>query len=227
MIGSDGRGALPDLDRPSTWMELNHASTARPLVVVVPERRLLAIHGAGSRAAADFRLATIVLRTVADLARKTLPPHRREGARPGLEVYWSIDPWLSVDEVVEALEKPVRRWTQMIELHRAVSDIGVVEGIDETRRQGGREVALVRLVHLTEGPSAQILHLSSDPEHVAIRKLYEFVEDSSLRPVGDLHELVLADPETVGRARGRSILRLPVADGQGRSPRPDGGLTSP
>ena len=66
------------------------------------------------------------------------------------------------------------------------------------------------MIRWTEGPSAQILHLSSDPEGVAIRKLFQFVADSALRPRGDLHELVLAEPEIVGRTRGRSIFRLPV-----------------
>jgi hypothetical protein len=51
-------------NKPSSPFEVRHASTHRPLLVVVPERRLLAIHGAGPRSAADFRLATTVLRTV-------------------------------------------------------------------------------------------------------------------------------------------------------------------
>jgi hypothetical protein len=33
---------------------------------------------------------------------------------------------------------------------------------------------------------------------------------SGLRPAGDLHELVVADPAIVGRIRGRSIYRVPV-----------------
>lgn len=213
MISPDDLSPLPGLDRPSTWMELRHASTLRPLIVVVPERRLLMIQGVGSRAAADFRLATAVLGTVAEIARESLPRHHRGDPRPRLEVRWSVDPSLSVDEVIEALEKPVRRWAQMVEVHRAVSDLRVVEAIDKARQRGGRDVALVRLVHMIEGPSAQILHVSSNPEHVAIRTLYQFVADSALRPVGDLHELVLADPEVVGRARGRSIFRLPIAAG--------------
>ena len=56
--------------KPSSPFELRHASTHRPLLVVVPERRLLAINGAGPRGAADFRLATTLLRTVGEIVRR-------------------------------------------------------------------------------------------------------------------------------------------------------------
>lgn len=193
-------------EQPSTALELGHASTARPVMVVVPDRRFLVIHGAGPRKAADFQVATSVLRTVANLIHTTLPRERRQV----LEVCWALDPGLTVDEVVEALGGPVRRWRQMIELPSSVTDVDAIASIDVARRLGGREIPLVRPIHLAEGPAAQILHVWTDAEAVSVRKLYEAVAEAGLRPSGDLHEIVVADPLTVGATRGRSIFRLPV-----------------
>lgn len=200
---------VPLPEHPSTPLELSHASTARPLVVVVPERRFLAIHGTGPRDAADFRVATSVLRTVVDLLRAPQPRDRRRV----LEVCWALDPALTVDEVVEALDKPARRWRQMIELPSSVSDVEAIATIDLARRLGGREVPLVRQVRLTEGPAVQLLHVWTHPEAASVRRLYEAVTDAGLLPSGDLHEIVVADPLAVGAARGRSILRIPVGRG--------------
>lgn len=194
-------------DRPSTPLELSHASTARALVVVVPERRFLVIQGAGSRDAADFRAATAVLRAVADRIR-TPGPHARG---PNLEVCWALDPGLTIDELVETLSRSARGWRQMLELPASVTEPEATAAIDATRRFGGRPVPLVRLVRINEGRSAQILRLWTDPEPVSVRRLYQSVADEGLHPAGDLHEIVVADPVAVGAIRGRSILRVPVA----------------
>lgn len=195
----------------SSPFELRHASTHRPLLVIVPERRLLAIHGAGPREAADFRLATALLRTVGDIVRATVL--RAQGAAPVrsvLEVTWSVEPGLTVDEIIEVLSGPRPRWRQMIELPQTAAEAMAVEAIDEARRRGGRDVPLVRLIHLIEGPAVQILHVGRDELLSSIRKLCAFVAESGFRTSGDLHELVVADPNVAGQARARSILRAPI-----------------
>lgn len=207
MSAVDWQALAPLPEHPSSPFELRHASTARPLVVVVPERRFLAIHGTGPRQADDFQVATSVLRTVASLLHTTAPQDRRHV----LEVCWSLDPTLTVDEVLEAMAKHEHRWRQMIELPGSVTDVDAIATIDVARRMGGREIPLVRSVHLAEGAAAQILHVWTVPEAVSIRRLYEAVGEAGLRPSGDLHEILVADPNSVGPARGRSIFRLPVA----------------
>jgi len=198
----------------SSPFELRHASTHRPLLVGVPERRLLAINGAGPRSAEDFRLATTLLRTVGEIVRKMLLRARRaEPVRSVLEVTWAVEPGLTVDEIMEVLSSPTPRWRQMIELPYAASETMAVDAIDEARRRGDRDLPLIRLIHLTEGPAVQILHLGVDEEVSSIRKLYAFLAESGFRAGGDLHELVVADPTAVGRERARSILRVPIAYG--------------
>jgi hypothetical protein len=202
--------ALPE--QPSPPFELRHASTACPLVVFVPERRLLAIDGTGTREAADFALASEVLRTVAAIVRASLasPPF---GFRSVLEVCWSMPSVGTTEEVAKTLDEPVRRWRQMIELPNPASDAQALAAIDAARRLGGRQVPLVRLTRLSEGPAAQVLHLAIEPMAQAVRQLYDFVFGSGLRPAGDLHELVVSDPAVAGMIRGRSILRVPIGLG--------------
>ena len=85
-----------DAYKSTSPFELRHASTHRLLFVVVPERRLLAINGAGPRGAADFRLATTLLRTVGAIVRgKLLRVRRGEPVRALLEVTWSVEPGLT------------------------------------------------------------------------------------------------------------------------------------
>lgn len=198
----------------SSPFELRHASTHRSLLVIVPGRRLLAIHGAGPRGAADFRLATTLLRTVGETVRaKLLRDRRAEPARSVLEVTWPIEPGLTVDEIVEVMSSSTLPWRQTIELASTATESMALEAIDETRRRGGRDLALVRLIQVIEGPALQILHLGGDDPLASIRKVYGFVAESGFRTRGNLHELVIADANAVGQARARSILRVPIAYG--------------
>jgi hypothetical protein len=195
----------------SSPMELRHASTERPVFVVVPERRLLAIDGVGRRGAEDFRRATTVLRTAAESLRASLPrdPLRLE-AHEITEISWPIDGTLTVGKVLEALDDPRQHWRQMIELPRHASEEGALRAIGEASRIAGRDVPLVRAIRLEEGPAVQILEIGDQGRSSAIRKLLQLVREAGFRPFGDLHELVLADSAAVGHDRARSILRVPV-----------------
>lgn len=203
-----------DRDRPSSWIELRHASTGRALFVVAPERRLLAIHGAGPRGADDFRLATTVLRTVAEIVRTSLTGSRR-GVPPRqlVEITWPIDSDRTVDEIVEAIDDPRQRWRQMIELPQRATEAAAVRAIDEARRLGGRDIPLVQSILFAEGRAAQILRAGDELASSSTRKLLGLVLEAGFRPRGDLHEFVLADPATVGRDRARSIVRVPIGPG--------------
>lgn len=202
-----------EVEHPSSPLELRHASTDHPLIVVVPERRILVIEGAGYPRAADFRRATTILRTVDDLLHAR---RRRDGLanspRTISEIAWRIEPGWSIEDIVAAFTEPrAWHWRQMVEVPDVSTESDVVDAIDETRRQGGRDVPLVRLIHFAEGRAAQILQVGGhEGEPGSVGKLFRFVADSGLRPRGDLHQLVLADPDVVPRERGRSIFRLPI-----------------
>lgn len=200
-------------DQPSTPLDLRHASTDHPLLVVVPERRLLAIDGIGRPGAADFRLASSLLRTVEDIVRARLRhDHIVDMPRPILEVVWRADSGSTTDGLVTAVtERAPWPWRQVVEPPRTATDAMLVDAIDEARRLGGRDLPLVRVIGAIEGRAVQILHVG-DPagEADSIKKLYRWVAESGFRPRGDLHHLVLADPDVVPAVRARSIFRLPV-----------------
>ena len=199
------------IDFRSSPMELRHASTDRPVFVIVPERRLLAIDGVGRRGAEDFRQATSVLRAAAEMLRTSLPrdPLRLE-SHPITEISWPIDGTLTVDKVLEALDDPRQHWRQMIELPPRASEEGALRAIGEASRVAGRDAPLVRSIRSEEGPAVQILEIGDQARPDAVRKLLELVREAGLRAYGDLHELVLADTAAVGHDRARSILRVPV-----------------
>jgi hypothetical protein len=201
---------VSDSDRPSSPIELRHASTSRAIFVVVPERRFLLIHGVGPRSAADFQHATVVLRTAAEMVRNSLPRSERVlPPRQIIEITWPIDGELTVDEIVEALASARQPWGQMIELPR-ITEAGAIRALDAARRLGGRDIPLVRLIHLREGRAAQILRTGNELASACARRLLELVFEAGFRPIGDLHEIVLADSATVGHDRARSIVRVPI-----------------
>jgi hypothetical protein len=101
----------------------------------------------------------------------------------------------------------------MIEIPSAATDAIVDAAIDEARRNAGRETPLVRLVRMTEGRAAQMLHVGSRlTESDTLGKLYEAVVGAGLRPRGQVHQIVLADPDIVPTGRAASIFRLPIED---------------
>jgi hypothetical protein len=200
-------------ETPSSPLELRHASTDRPMFVVVPERRLLVIDGAGHPGAADFRMATTVLRTVHEALRATLRRDRFvDEPKSIVEIGWLTEAQWSLDEIIKAFaERETLHWRQMIELPRAATAAAADQAIQETRRQGGRDVTLVRLIAFTEGRAAQVLHLGGMTDlSPTVARLCTFVAESGLRPRGGLHQLVFGDPDIVPPERARSILRMPI-----------------
>jgi hypothetical protein len=200
-------------EAPSDSLDLRHAATDRATMVVVPERRLLAMDGVGGPTGTDFRLASDVLRTVAAALRRQLLQVRSIESRIGLlEAAWWIHPELPPDEMADAfVDRSPWHWQQMIEIPTRATDEDADAAITETRQQAAREVPLVRLISIVEGRAAQILHLgdaTSEPE--ALRKLHDAVAAAGLRPRGHVHQIFLVDPERVPRERARSIFRLPV-----------------
>lgn len=198
---------------PSSPLELRHASTDQPIVVVVPTRRLLVIEGVGQLGAADFRMAGSVLRAVHDGVRASLRHDRfDDGPRAVMEVAWPTDSHVSLDDIARALttHEPLH-WRQMIELPRLATAAAADAAILATRLEGGRDVPLVRFISFAEGRAVQILQVGALADFpAAITRLGAFIAESGARPHGSLHQLVFADPDIVPRDRARSILRMPI-----------------
>ena len=199
----------------SPEFELRHAATDRPVIVVVGERRLIAIDGVGGPGGTDHRLASEALRTAGRALRHHLATKRGISVRPAiLETAWWMHPELPPDELPTAFEdRSSWHWQQMIEVPEQATQEEVDAAIDETRRDAGREQPLLHVVTLTEGRAAQMLHVGGSASAAAtLRALFDLLASSGLHPHGHIHELRIADERDVPEGRARSILRVPVDD---------------
>jgi len=196
-------------------LELRHAATDHATIVLVPERRLIAVDGVGSPISAGFRLAASTLRTAAENLRSLLHRSRGLETRVGIvESAWWIHPEVEPAAMADAfVDRSLWHWQQMVEVPAKATDAEVESAIEQTRRDASRELPLIRSIRFAEGRAAQILHVGGAPTEVeAVRRLFDVVAEAGLRPRGHLHELYLADPEQVPAGRARSILRLPIED---------------
>jgi hypothetical protein len=197
----------------SSLLDMLHAATDRPTIVVVGERRLFAIDGLGGPDSAQYRIATDTLRQAARNLAHRLPHRPGELARPGmLETAWWTHPELPADEVPRAFEDRAHwHWQQLLEIPSTATSEDVDEALRATRLEAGRAQIVLRVVSLTEGRAAQMLHAGgSGSQAGTLRALNEALAQAGLRPRGHIHELRLADEHEVPTARVRSILRLPI-----------------
>jgi hypothetical protein len=202
---------MPELSGDS--LELRHAATDRATIVVVPERRMLAIDGLGDPRAAAFVLASETLRIAAELLRARVARDHRVKTRPGaLESAWWTHPEPpSQDLAREFADRSYWHWQQMIEVPPEATDEDAAASIDEARTRAGRPAPPLRIIRFAEGRSAQILHVGGPAtQHGSVQALYDAVAAAGLRPHGHLHEIRIADHERVPGGRARSILRLPI-----------------
>lgn len=197
----------------SDSFELRHAATDRAMIVVVPERRMLAIDGLGDTRSTDFTFASQTLRTAGELLRAILIREHGIERRVGvLECAWWTHPEPPSLDLAEAFaDRSTWHWQQMIEIPSEATDDDVAAAIDEVGARAGRPVPLVRLIRFAEGRSAQILHIGgASTQYRSVQALYDAVRVAGLRPHGHLHEIRTADHERVPADRARSILRLPI-----------------
>ena len=192
--------------------ELRHAATDRATIVVVPKRRLFAIDGVGEPTSATYRLASETLRAVSEAMRHRLrAAGRADPGRLAIETAWWTHPELPPEQMGDAFrDRGAWHWQQLVEVPPRASDADADAAIDEIRRGAGREAPLVRVVEIEEGRSAQILNLGADTEAASVRRLAAEIAATGLRAHGHLHQIFVSDPDVVGWAKARSILRLPI-----------------
>jgi hypothetical protein len=199
---------------PSPALEVRHAATDRPTIVVIAERRLLAIDGVGGPSGSDYRLAADTLRAAVRQLRDRLARERKITTRQGiLETAWWMHPELPAEELADAFADRSRwHWQQMFEVPEQATDADVDGAVADTRGGAGRAEPLLHVISLTEGRAAQMLHLGGTSTMVeTLRALFRLLASSGERPHGHIHELRVADEADVPAGRARSILRVPIA----------------
>lgn len=198
---------------PTDRFELRHAATDRATIVVVPERRMLAIDGLGDPRATDFVFASETLRSAGEILRARVAREYGIKSEPAvLECAWWTHPEPPSQDLVEAFaDRRAWHWQQMLEIPPSATDDDAAAAIDEARSRAGRPAPLVRIIRFAEGRSAQILHVGGpETQPRSVQALYDAVARAGLRPHGHLHEIRTADHQRVPDGRARSILRLPI-----------------
>lgn len=180
-------------------------------IVEVPELLFLAIDGHGDpNTSPAYTEAIEALYSVAYAlkfeSKKTL---ERDFAVGPLEGTWRADDQAAFTR----REKNAWNWTMMISQPAWITHAMFVAAVARTTsKKTLPALPLLRLESLTEGASAQILHLGSyDDEGPTLDRLHNsYLPEHGLLPSGDHHEIYLSDARRTAPAKLKTILRQPV-----------------
>ncbi len=110
------------------------------------------------------------------------------------------------------LRKDRWNWTMLIVQPQVVTAKMLAKTAKElAAKKDNPAIAQVRLERLTEGLSAQVLHVGPyDAEAPTIALLHEFIAAQGRRPRGKHHEIYLGDPRRAAPQKLKTLLRQPV-----------------
>jgi hypothetical protein len=196
--------------------ELYRAGAA-PTLVTVPPLRYLAVDGTGDPGGDRYAASVGALYAVAYGIRFALRAAGTLDARVApLEGLWSGAEGRDPRET----DRDAWRWTMLIMLpDRATGEVvaAAVAAVGAKRHDPGRPgpapevLAEVRVVELTEGCCAQVLHTGPYAEEPAtLDRLHAFIAGGGYRIGGRHHEIYLNDPRRTAPERLRTILRYPL-----------------
>ena len=187
----------------------------QPVIVDVPELHYLMIDGEGDpNVSADYQAVIEALYT-ASYTLKFKVKRRQPGidykVMP-LEGLW----WADHMGAFRFERKHEYKWTMMIAQPSILIPELVAEAVDETaRKKDLPALSMIRFETLTEGTSAQILHLGPyTEERPTIEKLHAFIEEQGYRKAGKHHEIYLSDPRRTAPERLKTVIRQPIASRQ-------------
>ena len=188
----------------------DYATPRQPALVVPRAAQYLAIEGRGAPGGTEFVERLGCLYNVAFTIKMARKFAGRDYAVCKLEGLW----WGRARSGISFLQEPKERlrWELMIRTPDFIGERDLIAAVDTLRQRGKpAEVANVRLRHLDEGRSVQMLHVGAyDDEPRSLKLMHEFAHSQGLQPHGVHHEIYLSDPRRVAPARLRTILRMPV-----------------
>jgi hypothetical protein len=202
----------------TSLLDLRHAATDHASFVVVGPRRFLAIDGLGPPTSAEFRFALEPLRSIAERVRSAvvarLPADVRDRVPAAVpECLWWHRDLATPDDLVRAVDdRRAWTWRQLVEIPAPSSEAEAAEAIETVSRAAGRVAPLVRIVELTEGRAAQMLHVGGSATiGSTLARLYQAIGAQAETPGRTIHELRTADERLVPVERAHLILRVPLA----------------
>ena len=182
-------------------------------LLTIPPQRFIAVDGHG-----DPNTATAYAEAVAALygVAYTLKfACKSESAEHDFVVGPLEGLWYANDaSVFTARAKSLWSWTMLVTQPSWVTDAMIDAAKDSPRLQkaGLAALELVHVEHLSEGLSAQLLHVGSyDDEATALKRLHdEYLPRHDLAPGDPHHEIYLSDPRRIEPAKLKTVLRQPV-----------------
>ncbi|MGR0319727.1 GyrI-like domain-containing protein [Agromyces sp. ZXT2-3] len=211
-------GSNPDEEVPAKYdVKRAHrefyAPAARDWVLVdVPPMQYLAVDGRGDPNTAPAYAEAVealygVAYTVKFASRRS---SGRDFAVAPLEgLWWADDPAAFV-----AGDRDAWNWTMLISQPDWIDEAVVAAAVDAVRAKGRGSPSLdaLRLTTVTEGPSAQVLHVGSyaDEAPTLARLHDEWMPARGLTFNGPHHEVYLGDPRRTAPEKLKTVLRQPV-----------------
>lgn len=221
---TDATNAKYDVKR--EHRELYAASSREFTIVDVPPLRYLAVDGHGDpNTAASYRDAVEALFGVAYSVKfASKRGSGRDFVVAPLEGLW----WADDQGVFVAGDKAAWNWTMLIAQPDWINDDAVAAAVDAVRAKNAKQstdaagaanpaLDLLRLEHLHEGRSVQILHIGSyDDEAPTLARLHdEWMPQQGLTFNGPHHEVYLSDARRTSPEKLRTVLRQPVRPVEG------------
>lgn len=186
-----------------------------PSIIDVPMMRFIAIDGKGdpntSTEYAEAVEALYGLSYTIKMGNKDV----LEYVVPPLEGFWRVDDNFRGSGAAIA-DKSRFCWTMLIRQPDFVSDeVFEAAKMKLTKKKPGIDTSKVKLISLTEGLCAQVLHIGSyDDEPATVLSLDTFAIDNGyMIDIDDTrlhHEIYLSDPRKIAPDKLKTILRHPI-----------------
>jgi hypothetical protein len=192
-----------------------YAPSAKEFAIVdVPPMRYLAVDGHGDpNTSSAYRDAVEALFAVAYAVKfASKRGLGRDFVVAPLEGLW----WADDRGAFVARDKDAWSWTMLIAQPEWIDEEAVAAGIAATRAKAAvasnPALDVLRLEHLHEGRSVQILHVGSyDDEAPTLARLHdEWMPQHGLTFNGAHHEVYLSDARRTAPEKLRTVLRQPV-----------------
>jgi hypothetical protein len=206
---------MEKLDLKKQWKHLYEAKPGALVAVDVPPLTYLMVDGEGDpNTSPAFQEAIEALYSLSYTLKFSLRKCPRPvdyGVMPLEGLWWADDP-----RVFHMADKSAWKWTAMIVQPEFIAQAQVDAAFAEARRKkNAAALDRVRFETLTEGASAQVLHVGPfSEEGPVIQRLHDFIHDfihaagKELR--GKHHEIYLSYPRRTAPEKLRTILRQPM-----------------
>jgi hypothetical protein len=185
-----------------------YAAKQKPGLVYIPEIAYLMIDGEGNpNTAAAYKEAVGALYSLAYTAKFAAKAKGEDFVVMPLQGLW----WVPDMPGFTMEDKEAWLWTMMIAVPFGAD---LLEEARAAAAEKAPSPALqhIRLEMLTEGRSAQVLHLGPYAEEKpTIDGLHAFIEEQGLTRRRKHHEIYLSDPGRTAPERLKTIIRQPVA----------------